>query len=73
MRYVSTRGGAAPTRLSDAIAAGIAPDGGLYVPEAMPKVPLPPSNGYLAGTALRMLEPFFEGEPPEADLPSICA
>lgn len=73
MRYVSTRGGAAPTRLSDAIAAGIAPDGGLYVPEAMPKVPLPPSNGYLAGTALRMLEPFFEGDPLEDDLPAICA
>jgi threonine synthase len=73
MRYVSTRGGAAPTRLSDAIAAGIAPDGGLYVPEAMPKVPRPPSNGYLAGTALRMLEPFFDGDPLEDDLPAICA
>jgi threonine synthase len=73
MRYVSTRGGAAPTRLSDAIAAGIAPDGGLYVPEKMPRVPLPPANGYLAGTALRMLEPFFEGDPLEDDLPAICA
>jgi threonine synthase len=73
MRYISTRGGAAPTRLSDAIAAGIAPDGGLYVPEKMPRVPLPPANGYLAGTALRMLEPFFEGDPLEDDLPAICA
>jgi threonine synthase len=73
MRYVSTRGGTAPTRLSDAIAAGIAPDGGLYVPETMPRVPLPPANGYLAGTALRMLEPFFEGDPLEDDLPAICA
>jgi threonine synthase len=73
MRYISTRGGAAPTRLSDAIAAGIAPDGGLYVPETMPTVPLPPANGSLAGTALRMLEPFFEGDPLEDDLPAICA
>jgi threonine synthase len=73
MRYISTRGGAAPTRLSDAIAAGIAPDGGLYVPETMPRVPLPPANGYLAGTALRMLEPFFDGDPLEDDLPTICA
>ncbi len=73
MRYISTRGGATPTRLSDAIAAGIAPDGGLYVPEKMPRVPLPPANGYLAGTALRMLEPFFEGDPLEDDLPAICA
>ena len=73
MRYVSTRGGVAPTRLSDAIAAGLAPDGGLYVPERMPVVPLPPANGYLAGTALRMLEPFFEGDPLEDHLPAICA
>ncbi|HVI56844.1 MAG TPA: threonine synthase [Luteibacter sp.] len=73
MRYVSTRGGTAPTRLSDAIAAGIAPDGGLYVPESMPSVPLPPANGTLAGTALRMLEPFFDGDPLEDDLPAICA
>lgn len=73
MRYISTRGGAAPTRLSDAIAAGIAPDGGLYVPEKMPRVPLPPASGFLAGTALRMLEPFFDGDPLEDDLPTICA
>ena len=73
MRYISTRGGVAPTRLSDAIAAGIAPDGGLYVPETMPRVPLPPAKGYLAGTALRMLEPFFAGDPLEDDLPAICA
>lgn len=73
MRYVSTRGGAAPTRLSDAIAAGIAPDGGLYVPERMPTVSLPSRNGYLAGTALRMLEPFFAGDPLEDELPAICA
>jgi threonine synthase len=73
MRYLSTRGGAAPTRLSDAIAAGIAPDGGLYVPERMPRIALPPANGYLAGTALRMLEPFFAGDPLEDDLPAICA
>ncbi|MET0935578.1 MAG: threonine synthase, partial [Luteibacter sp.] len=73
MRYLSTRGGAAPTRLSDAIAAGIAPDGGLYVPERMPTVSLPPANGTLAGTALRMLEPFFEGDPLDDELPAICA
>jgi threonine synthase len=73
MRYVSTRGAAAPARLSDAVAAGIAPDGGLYVPEAMPTVSLPPRGGYLAGTALRMLEPFFAGDPLEDELPAICA
>lgn len=73
MRYVSTRGGAAPVRLSDAIAAGIAPDGGLYVPDAMPSVSLPLRGGTLADTASWMLRPFFAGDPLEAALPAICA
>jgi threonine synthase len=73
MRYVSTRGGAAPAGLSSAIAAGLAPDGGLYVPEAMPRIGMPPRGGYLAGTALHMLQPFFEGDPLASELPAICA
>ena len=36
MRYVSTRGGAAPVGFSEALLAGLAPDGGLYVPETWP-------------------------------------
>lgn len=73
MRYVSTRGAAAPVRLCDAIAGGIAPDGGLYVPQAMPTVSSPPRDGYLAGTAAHMLQPFFAGDPLEDELPAICA
>ena len=36
MNYVSTRSGAAGVRASQAIVAGLAPDGGLYVPESFP-------------------------------------
>jgi threonine synthase len=36
MRYVSTRGGSPPVGFSDAVAAGLAPDGGLFVPETLP-------------------------------------
>ena len=36
MRYVSTRGGTPPVGFSDAVAAGLAPDGGLFVPESLP-------------------------------------
>jgi threonine synthase len=36
MRYVSTRGGAPAVGFVDAVLAGLAPDGGLYVPEAWP-------------------------------------
>lgn len=36
MRYVSTRGHAATVSFLDAVLAGLAPDGGLYVPETWP-------------------------------------
>ena len=36
MRYVSTRGQAAPADFRDVLLAGLAPDGGLYVPEEWP-------------------------------------
>ena len=36
MRYISTRGKAAPVEAADAIIKGIAEDGGLYVPESIP-------------------------------------
>jgi len=40
LRYLSTRGGAQPQRFSDILLEGLAPDGGLYVPEAYPKADL---------------------------------
>jgi threonine synthase len=36
MRYVSTRGAASPVSFEDAVRNGLAPDGGLYVPEEFP-------------------------------------
>jgi threonine synthase len=36
MRYISTRGGAPSVDFTDALLAGLAPDGGLYVPETWP-------------------------------------
>ncbi len=38
MRYISTRGQSEPLSFTDAVATGLAPDGGLYVPEAMPSI-----------------------------------
>jgi threonine synthase len=40
VRYVSTRGGAAPQRFTDILLEGLAPDGGLYVPESLPQADL---------------------------------
>ena len=36
MRYVSTRGGAGPQRFTGILLEGLAPDGGLFVPETLP-------------------------------------
>jgi threonine synthase len=40
MLYVSTRGNAPARRFSEILLEGLAPDGGLYVPESFPKVDL---------------------------------
>ena len=37
MRYVSTRGQSASIGFLDAVLAGLAPDGGLYVPSEWPR------------------------------------
>jgi threonine synthase len=40
MRYLSTRGEAPPRRFSEILLEGLAPDGGLYVPESFPRADL---------------------------------
>ncbi len=64
MKYPSTRDAAAATDLSSAIAAGLAPDGGLYVPESLPGFSIREFAGddNLAQTAQRLLAPFFAGD-----------
>lgn len=47
MRYLSTRGQSPMLGFSDAVATGLAPDGGLYLPETLPKF----SSAELAGFA----------------------
>jgi len=39
MRYISTRGQAAPQSFADILLAGLAPDGGLFLPESWPQIP----------------------------------
>lgn len=38
MRYVSTRGESPPVGFTEAVALGLAPDGGLYLPESLPNL-----------------------------------
>ena len=37
MQFISTRGQAPPTSFSDVLLAGLAPDGGLYLPQSWPQ------------------------------------
>jgi threonine synthase len=74
MKFISTRGGCAPASASEAILAGLAPDGGLYIPEGFPalsKAALEPGMPYAARVALS-LAPFFHGDRLEGRLPAIC-
>jgi threonine synthase len=75
MNFVSTRGGAAPVGIGPAIAAGLAPDGGLYVPASLPL--LDPADfaadDRLCDTARRLLAPYFAGDPLADELDAICA
>ncbi len=73
MNFISTRNAAPAVNLSQAIAAGLAPDGGLYVPEALPAPRQLQAGATLADTTAQLLAPFFAGDALEAELPAICA
>lgn len=73
MQCVSTRGGSAVS-LTEAIAAGLAPDGGLFLPVELPRLGGGPSNvDSLPCVASWLIEPFFAGEPLAANIEAICA
>ncbi len=72
MHFISTRNNAPAATLSQAIAAGLAPDGGLYVPLRMPPRRALQAGASLAATATALLQPFFAGDALEAELPKIC-
>ncbi|MDP2977721.1 MAG: hypothetical protein Q8N48_02710, partial [Thiobacillus sp.] len=67
MKYISTRGGAAPQNFSDILLGGLASDGGLYLPETYPQVSAAELAAWrelpYAGLALRILEKFIDDIP----------
>jgi len=77
VRYVSTRGAAPILDFAQVLLAGLARDGGLYVPEAWPALK-PADFADLAGrpyaeVATRVMAPFAGPAIAEADLAAICA
>jgi threonine synthase len=72
MRYISTRGEAPALSFSDAILAGLARDGGLYLPETWPVLSKETIASFAGRpfheVAVEVLKPFVDGEIAEADL-----
>src|SRR5215467_4289815 len=77
MRYVSTRGQAPAVGFVDAVLGGLAPDGGLYVPERWPQIGADEIEGFAerpyAEVAARILTAFAEKELDAADVAEMCA
>jgi threonine synthase len=72
VRYVSTRGEAPPLGFVEAMLAGLARDGGLYVPAAWPRLD-PPAIASFAGrpyaeVAVEVIRPFVDDAIAEPDL-----
>ncbi len=65
MKYLSSRGTAPAVTFGAALAQGLAPDGGLYIPERWPSIPLSAFDGArsLPEVAEVFLRPFVEGDP----------
>jgi len=71
VKYVSTRGGAPELGFRDVVLAGLARDGGLYVPETWPQIKPHQIRDFTgqpyAQIAKSVLKPFVEGEIDEQD------
>ena len=64
MKFISTRGTSPAVSFGAALTQGLAPDGGLYVPQNWPTIPLAAFEGAgsLSEVANVMLRPFVAGE-----------
>jgi threonine synthase len=75
MRYISTRGQAPVLNFEEVLLAGLASDGGLYVPENLPRFTQEEIASW-AGLpyhelAFKVMRPFVAGSIPDADFKSI--
>ena len=76
MQYVSTRGQAAPQNFSQILLGGLAPDGGLYLPQSYPLISLAELTAWrslpYAALAFEVLKKFAT-DIPAADLQALTA
>jgi threonine synthase len=72
LRYISTRGEAPSASFTDVLLAGLARDGGLYVPESWPQISAMSIEGFkgkpYADVAVEIIKPFVDGTIADTDL-----
>ncbi len=75
MWYHSTGDATHRVRVSEAMMAGLGPDGRLFVPERFPALTLADFDGAdtIPEIGARLLAPFFEGDALAEALPALCA
>jgi threonine synthase len=73
MKFQSTRGQSPAVSFGAALTQGLAPDGGLYIPESWPTIPISAFDGAtsLPDIAAVMLQPFVAGDAIAAQIPDI--
>ena len=77
MRYISTRGGTPPVDFTEALLAGLARDGGLYVPDAVQVLDASVIAGFAGApypaVAEAVIAPYADGAFARADLRAMIA
>lgn len=75
MKYISTRGGVAPQTFEQVLLTGLAPDGGLFVPETLPRFSMAEISSWrelsYPELALKIVSPFVADEIPAEELKRI--
>lgn len=71
MRYVSTRGSAPELGFAEVLLAGLATDGGLYMPTSWPTLPASSGTGY-AALASAVMRPYLNDEIEDAAFSQMC-
>ena len=69
MKYISTRGGCSPQNFEQVLLHGLAPDGGLFIPQTLPTVSTAEIRAMqslsYADLAFKLVAPFVDGEIPD--------
>ena len=72
MKYISTRGKSSPKTFDEAVLTGLAPDGGLFIPQEIPHFSLKEISSWKSFSyhelAQRVINPFVGDSIPSGDL-----